>query len=46
MVDIDNNKLMELLIIAGGFLLLSQEYIKEIRKERKWASLRVRKRGK
>ena len=32
---IDNNKLMELLTIAGGSLLLSQEHIKEKRKQRK-----------
>ena len=32
MEDIDNNKLMGLLIIAGGGLLLSQEHIKERRK--------------
>ena len=31
MEDIDNNKLMGLLIIAGGGLLLSQEHIKERR---------------
>ena len=35
---------MELLIIARGSLLLSQEHIKEIRKERKWARLRIRMR--
>ena len=29
MADIDNNKLMGLLIIAGGGLLLSQEHIKK-----------------
>ena len=35
---------MGLLIIAGGSLLLSQEYIKEKRKQRKWTRLRIRKR--
>ena len=34
LADIDNNKLMGLLIIAGGSLLLRQEHIKE-RKQRK-----------
>ena len=38
-----NNKLTGLLIIAGGSLL-SQEHIKERRKQRKWALLRIRKR--
>ena len=33
MADTDNNKLMALLIIAGGSLLLSQEHIKEENKE-------------
>ena len=33
MVDIDNN---DGIIIAGGSLLLSEEHIKERRKERKW----------
>ena len=32
--DIDNNKLMDLLVIAGGSLLLSQERIKQRRKRR------------
>ena len=31
MTDIDNSKLIGLLIIAGGGLLLSQNYIKERR---------------
>ena len=35
MAGIDNNKLMELLIIAGGSLLLSQEHIKGKRKQKK-----------
>ena len=35
MAGIDNNKRMELLIIAGGSLLLGQEYIKEKREQRK-----------
>ena len=34
MADIDNNKLMELLIITRGGLLMSQEYIKGRRKRR------------
>ena len=34
MMDIDNNKLIELLIIAGGGLLQSQEHINERRKQR------------
>ena len=38
------NKLTGLLIIAGGSLLLSQEHIKERRKQRKWVFLRIRKR--
>ena len=33
MVDIDNNKLMGLLTIAGGSLLLSREHIKENNKQ-------------
>ena len=44
MEDIYNNKVMGLLIIAGGSLLQSQEHIKERRKQRKWARLRIRKR--
>ena len=42
-MDIDNNKLMGLLTIAGGTLLLSQEHIKEMRKKRKWVHFRIRK---
>ena len=34
MEDIDNNKLMGLLIIAGGGLWLSQEHIKERRSKK------------
>ena len=34
MEDIDNNKLIGLLIITGGDLLLNQEHIKEKRKRR------------
>ena len=34
MVDIDNNKLMRLLITAGGSLLLSQKQIKKREKQR------------
>ena len=44
MADIDNNKLMGLLIIAGGSLLLGQEHIKERRKQRKWVRCQIRKR--
>ena len=44
MADIDNNKLIGLLATAGLSLLLSQEYIKEKAKQRKWARLRIRKR--
>ena len=36
MTEIGNNKLMRLLIIAGGGLFLSQEHVKEERKRRKW----------
>ena len=36
MTDIDNNKLMGLLVIAGGGLLLIQEHINERRKWRQW----------
>ena len=39
-----NNKMTGLLIIAGGSLLLSQENIKERRKQRKWVFVRIRKR--
>ena len=39
-----NNKMTGLLIIAGGSLLLSQENIKEGRKQRKWVFVRIRKR--
>ena len=39
-----NNKLTGLSIIAGGSLLLSNENIKERRKQRKWVLLRIRKR--
>ena len=42
--DIDNNKLMGLFLIAGWSLLLSQEYIKEKRKQRKLVRLRIRNR--
>ena len=44
MVDIDNNKLTRSLIIAGGSLLMRQEHIKEMRKQKKWVRLRIRKR--
>ena len=44
MADIDNNKLMGLLIIAGESLLLSQVYTKERRKQRKWMLLQITKR--
>ena len=35
MADIDNNKLMRYLTLAGGSLLLSQKHIKEKRKQRR-----------
>ena len=41
MAGIDNNKLMELLKIAGGSLLLSQEHIKGKRKQNKKKNGRV-----
>ena len=44
MTDIDSNKLMGLLIIAGGGLLLSQEHIKGKRKRRQWVRPCIRKR--
>ena len=44
MEDIDNSKLMGLLIIAGEGLLLSQERIKERRKRRQWVCPWMRKR--
>ena len=44
MADIDNKKLMGLLIIVGGSLLLGQERIKERRKQRKWVCFQIRKR--
>ena len=44
MEDIDNNKLMGLLIITEGDLLLSQEHIKERRKRRRWVRSWIRKR--
>ena len=44
MADIDNNKLMGLSIIAGGGLLLSQQHIKESRKQRKRVRFQIRKR--
>ena len=45
MEDIDNNKLMGLIIITGGGLLLSQEHIKERRKRRQWLCPWIRKRN-
>ena len=44
MADIDNNRLMGLLIIAGGGLLLSQEHIQERRKQWQWVHPWIRKR--
>ena len=44
MAGIDSNRLIGLLVIAGLSLLLSQEYIKEKAKQRKWLRLRIRKR--
>ena len=43
MTDIDNNKLMGLLIFAGGGLLLIQEHINEKRKWRQWVHPLIRK---
>ena len=43
MTDIDSNKRLELLIIARG-LLLSQEHIKERKKQRQWVHPWIRKR--
>ena len=40
----DNKKLMGLLIIAGEGLLVSQEHIKERRKQRQWVPFLIRKR--
>ena len=44
MADINNDKLIGLLIIAGGSLLLSQAHIKEMRKQRQWVRPWIRKR--
>ena len=44
MEDIDNSKLMRLLIIAGEGLLLSQEHVKERKKRRQWLHPWIRKR--
>ena len=44
MTDIDNNKVIGLLIITGVDLLLSQEHIKERRKQRQWVRPWIRKR--
>ena len=44
MENIDNNKLIELLIIGGGGLLISQGHIKERRKRRQWVCPWIRKR--
>ena len=43
MEDIDNKKLVELLIIPDGALLLTQEHIKERRKRRQWVRPWIRK---
>ena len=40
---LNNNKRTGFLIIAGGSLLLSQEHIKERRKQRKWVRLRKKR---
>ena len=45
-MKIDNKKLMELLIIAGGGLLLSQKHIKERRRQRKRVRPWITKRDK
>ena len=44
MTEIDNSKLIGLLIIAGGGFLLSQNHIKERRKQRQWEHPRIRRR--
>ena len=44
MADMDNKKLMGMLIIAWEGLSLSQEHIKEMRKQRQWVPLSIRKR--
>ena len=44
MKDIDNKKLMGLLIIAEEVLLMSQEHMKERRKQRQWVRPLIRKR--
>ena len=44
MTEIDNSKLIGLLIIAGGGLLLSQNHIKERRKQRQWVHPWIRRR--
>ena len=44
MADIDNNKLMGMLIIAGRGLLLSQEPIQERGKQRRWVNHLIKKR--
>ena len=43
MADIDNDKLIGLLIIAGESLLLSQEHIKERREKKKMGSSSYKK---
>ena len=44
MEDINNSKLMGLLIVAGEGLLLSQKHIKERSKRRKWVHPWIRNR--
>ena len=44
MADVNNEKLIGLLVIAGGSLLLSQAHIKEMRKQRQWVRPWIRKR--
>ena len=44
MADIDNSKLIGLLVITEVGLLLSQEHRKERRKQRQWVHPRIRKR--
>ena len=43
MEDIDNIKLVELLIIPDGALLLTQKHIKQRRKRRQWVRPWIRK---
>ena len=46
MANIDNSKLIGLLIVTGVGLLLSQKHIKERRKQTQYVCPRIRKRVK